>query len=154
MCLNQKRLFHADCEHKLNKLKVNDTILNKDFIIKFFKFLLAGLPAFIVAIPLNYVLVSLFDIYKPLAYVIVLFIQVSINFFIVRRFVFHNKGCDNIITEYYKFFIGISFFRFLDWVLYSTIVSLTPINYLIVQLGNVFIFSVAKFLYSKKILEK
>lgn len=152
--MNRKRLFLADCENKLNKLKANDTILNRDFIVKFFKFLLAGLPAFIVAIPLNYVLVSLFDMYKPLAYVIVLFIQVSINFFIVRRFVFHNKGHDNIFSEYYKFLIGIAFFRFLDWALYSAIVSLTPINYLIVQLGNVFIFSIAKFLYSKRIFEK
>ncbi|RLD60754.1 MAG: hypothetical protein DRI95_15050, partial [Bacteroidetes bacterium] len=59
-----------------------------------------------------------------------------------------------ILNEYYKFFIGIAFFRFLDWGLYSIIVSLSPINYLIVQLGNVFIFSIAKFLYSKKILEK
>jgi len=128
--------------------------LSKDFIIKFFKFLLAGLPAFIVAIPLNYLLVSHFNLYKPLAYVIVLIIQISINFFIVRRFVFHKKGTDNILNEYYKFFIGIAFFRFLDWGLYSIIVSLSPINYLIVQLGNVFIFSIAKFLYSKKILEK
>lgn len=128
--------------------------MNRDIIVKFFKFLLSGLPAFIVAIPLNYLLVSVFDFYKPLAYVIVLILQVSINFFIVRRFVFHKKGYDNIFSEYYKFFIGIAFFRFLDWALYSIVVSLTPINYLIVQLGNVFIFSVAKFLYSKKILEK
>lgn len=128
--------------------------MNRDTIVKFFKFLLSGLPAFIVAIPLNYILVSTFDLYKPLAYVIVLIIQVSINFFIVRRFVFHKKGHDNIFSEYYKFFIGIAFFRFLDWALYSIVVSLTPINYLIVQLGNVIIFSVAKYLYSKKILEK
>jgi putative flippase GtrA len=128
--------------------------LSKDLIIKFFKFLLAGLPAFLVAIPLNYLLVSHLNFYKPLAYVIVLFIQVSINFFIVRRFVFHTKGKEDLLNEYYKFFVGISFFRFLDWGLYSIVVSLTPINYLIVQLGNVVIFSIAKFLYSKKILEK
>ncbi|MCP4978397.1 MAG: hypothetical protein GY931_19800 [Maribacter sp.] len=135
-------------------MKIIDAILNREFAIKFFKFLLSGLPSFIVAIALNYILVSFFDMYKSMAYVIVLIMQVSINFFIVRRFVFHKKGYDNIFSEYYKFFIGIAFFRFLDWALYSIVVSLTPINYLIVQLGNVFIFSIAKFLYSKKILEK
>jgi putative flippase GtrA len=113
-----------------------------------------GLPAFLVAIPLNYLLLSIISMYKPLAYIIVLFIQVSINFLFVRRFVFNKRDLENIFTEYYQFLIGIAFFRFLDWALYSAVVSFTPIHYLIVQLGNVFIFSLAKFLYSKRIFEK
>lgn len=124
-----------------------------NFLRKLINFLIAGLPSFFIALPINYVLVTYFNFAKPLAYIIVLLIQVVINFFMLRRFVFKKHSTEKIYLQFIKFFSGISFFRLLDWGLYSLVVSFTSINFIFVQIANVAIFSVLKFLFSKKILE-
>lgn len=123
-------------------------------LIQIGKFLLAGLPAFLVAIPLNWVLVDLADIPKPLAYAFVLAVQITINFFMLRRYVFDTDRSVTMWSQFVKFFIGIAVFRLLDWALYTILVTATGVHYLIIQAGNVAIFSVAKFLFSKKVIEK
>ena len=122
-------------------------------MLKLFKFLLAGLPSFLIAVPLNWLLVEKFGIIKPLSYLITLFFQVCINFIFLKKFVFTNKDSQSIIKEFAAFLWGIAFFRFLDWLSYMAIVKYTSIPYLIVQIGNVIIFSVFKFVYSKKLME-
>ena len=122
-------------------------------IKKFVLFLIVGLPAFFVAIPANYVFVEQFSISKPIAYAWVLVMQVTINFFMLRRFVFEQIENASIIKQFLKFIIGISIFRLCDWLLYYLVVEFTSIYYLIVQISNVIIFSVAKYFYSKMILE-
>lgn len=118
------------------------------------KFGIAGLPAFLVAIPLNWFLVEKIHLIKPVSYLITLFFQVSVNFVLLRLFVFKGETEKNALKTYFRFLWGISFFRFLDWGLYTILVQNTEIYYLIIQIGNVVIFSLAKFLYSKKIMEK
>ena len=133
---------------RLNKQKI------LDFAWLLFRFALAGLPSFLIAIPLNWFLVEQAELIKPVAYLLTLVLQVTINFFLLRRFVFVAEESGNIFMMYMKFVWGISFFRFLDWGLYTILVKYTDIHYLLIQFGNVLIFSVAKFLFSRKVMAK
>jgi putative flippase GtrA len=129
-------------------------ILEQRIHIKFLGFLLSGLPAFLVAIPLNYFLVEFLHLYKPLAYVLVLILQVSVNFLILRRFVFNTSKEDPILKQYVVFLGGIGLVRLLDLVCYTLFVEVFGFYYLGVQLANVVIFSVVKFMFSRSVLEK
>lgn len=130
--------------------------LNKHskIIKQLFGFMITGFPAFLLAIPLNWFLVEYIALYKPIAYLITLLFQVSVNFFMLRRFVFTDKKEESVLKQYFQFLAGISVFRFLDWGLYSLLTYYTDIYYLFIQIGNVLIFSIFKFIYSKYILEK
>jgi putative flippase GtrA len=123
-------------------------------LVQLLKFLLAGLPSFLVAVPINWLLVEKVALYKPVAYMITLLIQVTVNFFILRKFVFIKDEADNVFKLFLKFLWGIAIFRLLDWGVYTIMVKYTTIHYLIVQLSNVVIFSVLKFLYSRSIMDK
>jgi len=124
------------------------------FLLQLFKFGLAGLPAFIIALPLNWMLVEQAGLPKPVSYLITLFFQVSLNFILLRKFVFVSGKEKNVFVQYTQFLWGIAFFRLLDWLLYMLLVTYTPIHYLVVQVGNVLLFSVFKFIYSRYIMEK
>lgn len=117
-------------------------------------FLVAGLPAFILAIPLNWVMVDVLNWYEPVAYALVLVVQVVINFFMCRWFVFKNKKEMSVVVQFVQFFGGIVFFRALDWGVYTVLVTQFGFYYLAVQLANVFIFSLLKFSFSKRIMER
>jgi putative flippase GtrA len=126
----------------------------RKLLIQLVKFGIAGLPAFLVAMPLNWFLVEEIRLLKPAAYFITLFFQVTVNFILLRLFVFKGETVKNVLSVYLQFLWGIAFFRLLDWGLYTFLVQNTEIHYLLVQIGNVVIFSLAKFVYSKKIMEK
>ncbi len=134
--------------------KMKDTGFMQKLVKQFLSFMVAGLPSFIIAVPLNWLLVEYLSLHKSLAYLITLLIQVSINFYMLRKFVFKSDKQGKILHQYFKFLVGISLFRFLDWGLYSLLVALTSINYILIQLANVFIFSIFKFVYSKIILDQ
>jgi putative flippase GtrA len=123
-------------------------------LVKYFLFLLVGLPAFIIAIPLNYVLVEFLNLYKPAAYVIVLLFQVTINFFMLRWFVFRSSKDHPILKQYFLFLGGIGIVRLMDLGCYSLFVEVFGFYYLLVQLANVAVFSIIKFLFSKTVMEK
>ncbi len=127
---------------------------SKKLVIQLLSFGLAGLPSFLIAIPLNWLLVEYMFMQKPVAYMITLFFQVTANFIMLRIFVFRERTDERVLKTYFRFLYGIAFFRLLDWGLYTLLVKYTEIYYLVVQIGNVVIFSLAKFFYSKKIMEK
>ncbi len=127
---------------------------SKKLVIQLLSFGLAGLPSFLIAIPLNWLLVEYMFMQKPVAYMITLFFQVTANFIMLRIFVFRERTEERVLKTYFRFLYGIAFFRLLDWGLYTLLVKYTDIYYLVVQIGNVVIFSLAKFFYSKKIMEK
>lgn len=121
-----------------------------------FLFILVGLPSFLLAIPLNWVLVEHVELGKPIAYMIVLLTQISINFFMVRRFVFTPTSARTGKKQFVLFMVGIMAFRGLDWLIYSyTVENIELANrfYLAVQVGNVVLFAAIKFLYSKLVFE-
>lgn len=123
------------------------------FIKKYTAFLLAGLPSFIMAIFINWLFVDIIELNKLISYAFVQLFQVVLNFFMCKFFVFKNKNKLNIIKQFFQFTIGIVFFRFLDWIIYSLIISNFEIYFIFVQIFNTIIFSLFKFLYSKNILE-
>lgn len=120
-------------------------------LIKLIKFLAAGLPSFVIAVPLNWLFVGTLHMPKPVAYGIVLVFQVSLNFFMCRWFVFEKKSATSLWRDFATFFAGIALFRAADWGVYTLLTHL-GFWYLGVQLFNVFLFSILKFLFSERTL--
>ena len=121
--------------------------------IKLIKFLIAGLPAFIIAVPLNYLLVKKLNFYQPIAYAIVLIIQVTINFFMCRWIVFKERKKTSLWLQFIQFFSGIGLFRLLDWGIYVFAVEVLDIYFIAVQLFNICFFAIVKFKFSQIIME-
>jgi putative flippase GtrA len=121
-------------------------------MVKLIKFLAAGLPSFLVAVPLNWLLVTTWGFPKGPAYALVLSFQVTLNFFMCRWFVFEKTSGKSLLFEFGAFVAGIALFRLADWGLYYLLVSVFGFHYIAVQLLNVVLFSVLKFLYSERVM--
>ncbi len=118
-------------------------------------FFLWGVPAFLVAIPLNYALVIWAGMAKPSAYAIVLVMQVIINFFACRLFVFEVDPGLSWWKSFVIFFNGIILFRAADWVVYSVLT--TPwfqLPFIGVQILNLALFGLLKFEFSRLVFER
>ncbi len=139
-------------ESRIRNAECGTTRLPMGRLIKLVKFLAAGLPSFLVAVPLNWLLVTQWGIPKGPAYALVLLFQVTINFFLCRWFVFEKKSDKSLMAEFGAFVAGIAFFRMADWGVYYLLVNRVGLHYLAVQLMNVVLFSVLKFLYSERVL--
>ncbi len=122
--------------------------IEADRAARLVRFLAAGLPSFLLAIPTNYLLVDRLAVAKPLAYAVVLVGQVTLNFFLCRAFVFEVRG-GSIAREFGQFVAGILGFRAADWFVYVVLVDYVGFFYLAVQLSNVVVFSVAKFAFAE-----
>ena len=120
---------------------------------KLFLFLLAGFPAFLIALPLNYTFVEILNLNKALAYMIVLIVQVSINFFACCLFVFQRDVSKSLPIQFAQFVSGIFFARFFDWVVYSILVHSFGVYFLFVQVANVIVFSLLKFNFAQRVME-
>lgn len=116
-------------------------------------FLGAGIPGFLIALPLNMFLVETIRLGIEISYLFVLFIQVSINFCTVRTFLFDIKDRSNILPQYIQFLLGMFLFRFFDWLIYIFLVKATNVHYLLVQAGNIILFSFLKYKFTKKVME-
>lgn len=123
-------------------------------IVKLVRFWLAGLPAFAAAVPLNIFLVSYAHWPKPVAYIVVLFCQITVNFFLCRRYVFVSAPGESIRAQYAEFLGGIGMFRLLDWLTYTAVVELLGINYVAVQAMNVVVFSLLKYKFSEQVFRR
>ena len=122
-------------------------------LLKLFKFLAVGIPAFLIALPLNYFLVEKLLWPKPAAYALVLVVQVTINFFACIFFVFKRDASRSLASQFAIFMSGILAARCLDWALYSLLVRITPFHYIAIQLFNVVVFSIAKFAFARRTIE-
>lgn len=121
-------------------------------MVKLIKFLAAGLPSFLMAVPLNWLLVTQWECPKGPAYALVLLFQVTLNFFMCRWFVFEKTSKESLWVEYGAFVAGIAFFRLGDWGVYYLLVTVFGFHYLVIQLMNVGLFAVLKFRYSERVL--
>lgn len=117
------------------------------------RFLAAGVPAFVLAVPLNYMLVEGFHWPKQVAYAVVMVFQVSVNFLMCRYLVFTRTPSSNLLKQYGLFSAGILFFRVGDWCTYYVLVELVGIYYLAVQVLNAALFSFFKFSYTRRIMK-
>lgn len=129
---------------------------------KLFLFLAVGLPAFLIAFPLNFLLVDRCGLPKALAYAIVLIVQVNINFPLCRRFVFEPAPGKTVWRQYVEFMGAVAVFRGLDWLFYTfcvealrfpLVIAGRDCYYLAYQLVNVVIFSLAKFVFCRRAIE-
>ena len=123
-------------------------------VTKLLGFLAAGLPGFALAVPLNYLLSARLGMPKPAAYGLVLWLQVTVNFFLCRRFVFRPTVPASALRQYGQFLGGVALFRFIDWAVYSLIVAYTPIPFVVAQVLNAITFSLLKFRYVKSVFER
>ncbi len=122
-------------------------------IQKIIKFGVAGLPSFLVAIPLNYLLVTRWHMAKPVAYALVLAIQVTINFFACYYFVFATDRRIGLWRSFVIFFNGILLFRLCDWAVYSLLTTHFALPFIGVQLFNVALFGLLKYEFSRRVFE-
>ena len=122
--------------------------------ITLLKFMAAGLPSFALAVPANYMLVGHAHLGKPLAYALVMAMQVTVNFFICRRFVFGGRNTGTLARQFVAFFSGIMAFRVADWLLYVLLVNVAGIFYLAAQCLNVAVFGIAKFVFSERVFAR
>lgn len=119
---------------------------------KVIRFLVAGVPAFLVAIVLNYTLVQVLGLNKPIAYALVLVVQIVINFFACRFFVFEVDPALKMRRSFAIFFNGIALFRLADWIVYS-ILTHFGVPFLLAQMANIAVFAVLKFEFSRRVFE-
>lgn len=119
---------------------------------KFFRFLLAGLPAALFAVPLNILLVETFALPKSLSYAVVLCAQIVVNFFICRSYVFRETGPPSW-SIFSRFFLAIGLIRFLDWLAYVSFLPYFGRLYFLLQIANLAIFAVLKFFLARFVLE-
>jgi putative flippase GtrA len=118
------------------------------------QFALAGLPAFALAVPFNYALVKWAGVPIAAAYACVLLMQVPINFFMCRRFVFASDAARGLWRSLFLFTNGILAFRVLDWALYWLLADRFGLPFIGVQLFNVGLFSLLKFEFSRRVFER
>lgn len=123
-------------------------------MFRLLRFLAAGFPAFLVALLLNWLLVSQLHWPKPLAYAVVLFAQVSVNFFACFYFVFERTAPRPTFAQFWKFLTGIALFRGADWLAYTVMVEWARVPYLAAQLVNVTLFALLKFRFSASVFER
>jgi len=120
--------------------------------IKLVHFLLAGLPSFLIAVPLNILFVRYCGWPMPAAYALVLVIQVTINFWICVNYVFNRDLSRSLPSLFVTFLAGILSARIMDWGIYSLLTWL-GMNYILAQFLNVALFSILKFSFAKRTLE-
>ena len=109
------------------------------------RFLIWGVPGFIVALCLNATLVKLLGWPFPIAYAVALGVQLSINFVVCRVIVFPGSEPGTVVKQI-GLFTGTSvLIRFVDLGVYSLITALLEIHFLIVQACNVLLFAVVRY---------
>ncbi len=128
-------------------------LIRQIFDNRLLRFALAGLPAFVVAVPLNWALVTMAGLAKPGAYAIVLACQVLVNFFICYYLVF-DRGDEPLLRQLWKFSAGILVFRLLDWLVYSAGTRFLGVPFLLMQIVNVVVFVVAKYLFARRVMAR
>jgi putative flippase GtrA len=121
---------------------------------KLLAFLLAGLPSFLLALPINYILVEHCKWPEILAYALVLLFQVTTNFFLCRFIVFKEHNDKPLLSQFWLFFSGILGFRVADWVIYAFLVQTLGFYYLGVQMTNIVLFLLLKFKFSERVIER
>ncbi len=121
--------------------------------VKLLRFLLAGLPGFVVAVGLNLFLLHVLGWPGPIAYAAVLVVQVTVNFLFCIYFAFDRNTDKSIARQFSAFLSGILLARVFDWALYVALTELLGIPYLAAQLFNIIVFSIAKFAFARRVIE-
>ena len=120
-------------------------------VVTFFRFGLSGLPGFVLAIGLNVLLVELCHWPKPLAYLPVMWLQMTMGFIMCRWVVFSVSPGQGLLTAYFQFAVSMALIRIADWILYTSLVEAAKIPFVVAQLSSTGLFIVIKFLSARAI---
>jgi putative flippase GtrA len=123
-------------------------------IVKFVRFLLAGIPGFGVSFATNYVLVEFAEFGKLSAYGLALVGQLFVNYLICRYFVFAVDARQSPFwASFWGFVAGSLVLRIADWLLYGVWIQ-CGLYFLIAQAVNVLLFAVFRFRYAEWLFGK
>ena len=111
----------------------------------FIRFAVTGVPGIVLAFSANFLFVELLHWSKPIAYALVVWIQLTLGFLLCRLFVFAGRSVP-IPKAYLSFTIRIGAIRVADWSLYTALVQIVHTPYLLAQSINLLIFPIIKFL--------
>jgi putative flippase GtrA len=117
----------------------------------FLKFLIAGVPGLVLAFSANIFFVEILRWPKPVAYAIVVWLQLTVGFVLCRFFVFTYGQEVPFLKAYVDFSLRIGLIRLADWSLYTALVELVHVPYLAAQVINLAIFPAVKFLSVRSI---
>jgi putative flippase GtrA len=123
------------------------------FATRLVQFLAAGIPAFGAALATNFLLVDKLYWPKPIAYMVVLWFQMTINYFMCRRLVFEPHTHSSLFRQYARFLYGNGGIRLMEWVFYTVLVEVFHVYYFIVQVAGIILFAVAKFRFAESLFE-
>ena len=118
---------------------------------QFFRFGLSGLPGFVLALALNILLIEVFHWPKPLAYLLVIWMQMTMGFIMCRVLVFPGAGKNSLVTAYVQFAVSMSLIRVVDWALYTSLVELARVPYVAAQISSTILFIGIKYFSAKAI---
>ncbi len=127
--------------------------LSADFL-PFLRFGLSGFPAFLLAVAANIFLVGKLHWPKPAAYALVIWMQMSSGFIMCRYLVFAEGREVPLLRAYAQFIASMAAIRFADWCVYTLLVELLTIPYVIAQIATMALFIGIKFLFAKHIFTK
>ena len=118
------------------------------------RFWMAGLPAFGAALLANILLVENLYWPEPIAYFVVLWLQMSINFFACRILVFDSTRQVAVFRQYAHFLSGVGTVRLIEWLFYIIFVEVFHVYYLAAQLISIVLFAVLKFKFAESLFER
>ena len=124
-----------------------------DDVLTFLRFGLSGLPGFVLAIGLNILLVQFAHWPKPLAYLPVMWLQMTMGFVMCRWVVFSIAPGQGLVTAYFQFALSMALIRIADWIFYTTLVELAKIPFVGAQFLSSGLFIVIKFLSARAIFK-
>jgi putative flippase GtrA len=119
--------------------------------LTFLRFGLSGLPGFILAIAANVLLIEVAHVPKPVAYLFVIWLQMTMGFIMCRTLVFSSANNKSLWHSYLQFALSMGLIRILDWSLYTALVEFLHIYYVAAQVLCSFVFLGVKFLSAKAI---
>ena len=119
--------------------------------LNFLRFGLSGLPGFLLAIGANILLIEVFHCPKPVAYLFVIWFQMTMGFVMCRTLVFSGAQNKSLLQAYLQFALSMGLIRILDWSLYTALVEFLKVPYVIAQVSTSALFLGVKFLSARAI---
>jgi putative flippase GtrA len=119
--------------------------------LHFLQFGLSGLPAFLVALALNKFLVAVAGWPKPVAYLPVVWMQMNVGFLMCHYVVFRSNEHRPLLTAYWQYILSMWAIRGIDWLLYTLLVEVIHIPYLVAQISTSAVLLLVKFFSAKAI---
>lgn len=122
-------------------------MLQRRELLRLIRFALSGAGILAVAFGLNWVLVAA-GAAKPVAYAATMAVQLVLGYAANQLVVFREqRSSSRLVVSYLAVASG---FRAADWLLYVTLVHLTPIPFQAIQLGNAVLFQLLKYVVYRR----